>query len=102
MPADKLVPQRLRFKLLKWEGDAAGKRKALTKVAEGNWADLHRLPEPAAGVYLLWLEVPRADQSPLHHADWILIRRGNFRFITSMFLPKKTLPNGNKQFSPSP
>jgi eukaryotic-like serine/threonine-protein kinase len=71
MPADNLIPDRLRFKLLRWQGEAAGKEKALSPVTEGSLGDLRKLADPAPGVYLLWLEVPRADRQPLHYADWI-------------------------------
>jgi serine/threonine protein kinase/tetratricopeptide (TPR) repeat protein len=71
MPADHLMCNELRFKLFRWEGEAAGKEKALSPVAQGTLTDLRALAEPALGIYLLWLEVPRSDAPPLHHAEWI-------------------------------
>lgn len=66
MPLD-----RLRFKLIRWNtnsGDSDGQL-----VAEGGLDQLRSLVEPAAGLYLLGLKIPRLGDEPLRKANWLLL-----------------------------
>jgi tetratricopeptide (TPR) repeat protein len=57
---------RLRFTLRPWPGAGGA-------AAEGSLDDFKALAEPAPGLYLLGLEVPRLGQPPLRRAAWLLV-----------------------------
>ena len=75
-PPGHLTPQevpidRLRFKLIRWS-DSAPQLGGLL-IAEGDLDQLKSLADPAPGLYLLGLEVPRPGDVPLRRANWLLL-----------------------------
>jgi tetratricopeptide (TPR) repeat protein/tRNA A-37 threonylcarbamoyl transferase component Bud32 len=71
---DQLDLEHLRFKLLRW------KQERTESVAEGTLDELTAMEEPATGLYLMGLEVPRKSDVPLRRAVWLLFNRWDVAF----------------------
>jgi len=85
-PADALALERLRFKLLRWNG--AQHSTPLTAIAQGTALDLRALTDPAPGLYLMWFEIPRADRTPVHVAGWFHLASWRLDYFATPLSPR--------------